>query len=96
MTIDERIRYMNGKINNIIYYRLTIEEENWEWRFRCQYMHVLRDLRKQILELIEDMEPDDERKEFYGGIVNLISPKVKTDECLSTIKSIEAYVNEYK
>jgi len=94
LDLDTRCRYVNAKIRNIIYYRLTVEESLWEseGRFRCQYMHVMRGLRSQVQGLIRDMQKDDTRISFYQGIVNLISPKIKNEDCMWTIRQMEEYV----
>jgi hypothetical protein len=93
MTIDERIRYTLAKLRNIIYYRLEVEP-TIEYRFRAQYMHVLRNYRKEVVGIIRDMEETDTRKEYLLGIVRLIDPKIKTNECLSTIQDLKEYVEK--
>ena len=97
MTIEEKIRYSTAKLRNIIYYRLVVEEqccamndERYD-RFRCQYMHVLRRYRKSLLTLVEEIPNDDPRKSWFLGIIKLISPKVKSDECKDTIKRLKDY-----
>ncbi len=92
MTLDDRVRYATAKVRNIVYYRLTVEENNPE-RYRCQYMPILRQYRKTLIDLIRDLGPDDPRGNWFKGIVKIIDPKVKGDECLGTIEDLEWYIN---
>ena len=92
MTLDDRVRYAKAKVRNIVYYRLEIEENNQE-RYRCQYMSVLRRYRESLVELIRDLGPNDPRTSWFIGLTNLIDPKVKSNECLSTIEDLEWYIN---
>jgi hypothetical protein len=103
ITIEDRIRYINAKIRNIIYYRLTVVPACCESGdpqlnvFRMQFIHVLRQLRKSLLSLVNDLpETMTEEKSYYLGIVNLISPKVKSVECRDVIKRINDYVKGYR
>lgn len=93
MTIDERFRYTIAKVRNIIHYRLDVEP-TIDYRFRAQYLHVLRNYRKELLSIINDMEQGDLRVPYLLGMVRLINPKVKTDECLSTIQDLKEYVEQ--
>ena len=91
ITVEDRIRYAIARIRNAIYYRLEVEENNKE-RYRCQYMHVLRGYRKLLLELVGDMDLSDPRIKLFEGMIEIIDPKVKSDECLSTIEDLKWYL----
>lgn len=101
MTVEEKIRYATAKVRNIIYYRLTVEVncensgDEYLSRFRCQYIHVLRQYRKSLLALVEEIPDGDTRKEFFQGMINLISPKVKSDGCKDVIKRLRDHWNKY-
>ena len=103
ITLKDRIRYINAKIRNIIYYRLVVVPNCCNSGdpqldvFRMQFIHVLRQLRKSLLSLVQDMpEEMKEEKAYYLGIANLISPKVKSVECRDVIKRIKDYVKNYR
>ena len=88
------IRYSKAKLRNIIYYRLEVEPTEIE-RFRCQYMHILRKYRKDTIELLGRIKSELKFMpdlgldyEFLSQAVNMISPKVKTEGCLETIKNL--------
>jgi len=99
--LEDRIRFANAKLRNIIYYRLTVEEaceksrDPYLSRYRATYMHVLRLYRKILVELVNDIPQEDPRKNWFQGIIDLISPKVRTDECKDTIKRLRDYLNSY-
>ena len=92
MTLDDRVRYATAKVRNIVYYRLDVEENNAE-RYRCQYMHVLRQYRKLLVDLVNDLGPSDSRTGWFEGLIDIIDPKIKSNECLSTIEDLEWYIN---
>lgn len=91
ISLEDRIRYIQARIRNMIHYRLTVEERLWDTRFRCQYVHPVRKLRTDLILLVGDMSADDPRREKFIGVVKLIHPKVKSSECLSTLRDIEEY-----
>lgn len=100
LEIRSSIQYAKAKLRNIVYYRLSVEPIMKE-RFRCQYMHVLRQFRKDNLALLERIAEshNPEFKEDYillSKAVDMISPKIKTEECLSTIKNLSSLLNEQK
>lgn len=90
-----RIRFAYSKGRNIIYYR-TLDQQ---LRPRATYIHVLRDYRKYLIELLSIL-PDTieykEPKEFFLGIVRLINPKVTTEECTQTIINMSEYYEQRK
>ena len=85
-SIIQRIRFAKAKIRNIPYY-WAYDESLGEERSRKQYMHVLRSFRKQLESLIPMIDPKTNIGDIklFKEIVNLISPKIKTDECGDTI-----------
>lgn len=95
MSVEEKIRYATAKIRNIIYYRLEVEETMLDVRYRMQYLHVLRQYRKSLLSLVDEMSDQDPRKEFFLGMINIISPKVKSNECKETIQILKDHFDKY-
>lgn len=95
MSVEEKIRYATAKIRNIIYYRLEVEETMLDVRYRMQYLHVLRQYRKSLLPLVDEMSDQDPRKEFFLDMINIISPKVKSNECKETIQILKDYFDKY-
>lgn len=94
MELEDKIRYSIAKIRNCIYYRLQVDESE-ELRplsFRRQYMHVLRQYRKDLLGLIQEIPAGDSRREFFLEMTRIIDPKVKSNECLDTIERLEAHL----
>lgn len=87
------LRYAKAKLRNIIYYRLVIEPTEAE-RFRCQYMHVLRKFRKDTVQLLKETDRNDPDWEFLNKAVSLINPKVRTEDCLETIKELSKLYGE--
>lgn len=87
------LRYAKAKLRNIIYYRLEIEPTETE-RFRCQYMHVLRRFRKDTVQLLKETDRDDPDWEFLNKAVSIIDPKVRTEDCLETIKELSKLYGE--
>ena len=95
MSVEEKIRYATAKIRNIIYYRLEVEETMLDVRYRMQYLHVLRQYRKSLLPLVDEMSDQDPRKEFFLDMINIISPKVKSNECKETIQNLKDHFDKY-
>lgn len=90
MTTEEKIKYTLAKIRNLVYYRLEVEPRDPN-RYRCQYMHVLRDLKKRLQELHKET-----RDPWWLGAANAINLKVRTDECLDTVYTLKEYVESRK
>lgn len=86
MTTEEKIRYTLAKIRNIAYYRLEVEPRDPN-RYRCQYMHVIRTLKQTLLEIYKETNDG-----WWLGAADIISDKVRTDECLDTIYKLRDYV----
>lgn len=70
----------------MIYYRLCVEPKD-PTRIRCQYMHILRRVRKELLEVADDLE-DSKTKELLTGLANIIPVKVKSNECFDIINKL--------
>lgn len=94
ITVEEKIGYIVARIRNIIYYRLTIEPSD-PIRYRAQYMHVLRNLRKDILDLLSEMSEEDTiRRTWLSRIVDIIPPSVKSEFCYDVIRQINDLVEK--
>lgn len=94
ITVEEEIGYIVARIRNIIYYRLTIEPSD-PIRYRAQYMHVLRNLRKNILDLLSEMSEEDTiRRTWLSRIVDIIPPSVKSEFCYDVIRQINDFVEK--
>lgn len=77
---------------NIIYYR-TIDD-----RPRATYIHVVREFRKQLLNVVAFLSDDPEYKrvkDLMLDLIRAINPKVKTDECMGTIIEMDKIYKSY-
>ena len=88
ITREEKIGYIVARIRNIIYYRLTVEPSD-PIRYRAQYMHVLRNLRKDLLSLA------DNRSTWFRDIISIIPAKVKSEFCFDIVRQINDYVEKF-
>ena len=94
ITREEKIGYIVARIRNIIYYRLAIEPSD-PIRYRAQYMHVLRNLRKDILGLLSELKLGDTgRRIWLSRIVEIIPPSVKSEFCYDVIRQINDFVEK--
>lgn len=85
-----RLRFVKAKLRNICYY-WNYDQSLGESRERKQYMHVLRDLRKQCLALVGKGSED----VLLKDIISMIDPKVNgKEEVEETIKKFENYVRK--
>lgn len=91
--IEIKIRYIIARIRNIIYYVLEVDK-NDPTRQRAQYLHVLRNLRKDLLDLLGELSKMDTRRFWFNSIVNLIDPKIKSEFCIETVRRIKEFVNK--
>jgi len=94
ITREEKIGYVVARIRNIIYYRLTVEPSD-PIRYRAQYLHVLRNLRKDLLSLVEDLSPTDNRASWFRDIISIIPAKVKSEFCFDIVRQINDYVEKF-
>lgn len=87
--LEFKIRTMFAKGRNIVYYRLI------DTRERAIYMHVLREYRKSLVELIQEIPKENRERDFFIKLINIIKSKVTPEECDETIlKMKELYERE--
>lgn len=95
--LRQRVSFLFFRGRNIIYYK-SIDN-----RPRAQYMHVLRNLREDAKDLLQEFSDNTvldkeiiEMKVFLKSILSIIPVKVKTEECESIINKLERslYVNQ--
>lgn len=95
--LRQRVSFLFFRGRNIIYYK-SIDD-----RPRAQYMHVLRNLREDAKNLLQEFSENTvldkeiiEMKVFLKSILSIIPVKVKTEECESIINKLERslYVNQ--
>lgn len=79
--LNFRIRLAIARGRNIIYYRER------DTRKRCQYLHVIRDFRKQLIYLKKQFteEIDQDTQNLFQQLIQVIDPKVKSENCIQTI-----------
>ena len=77
--LEFRINLAIAKGRNIIYYRER------DTRERCQYMHVIREYRKTLVDLVKELPENDPSSKFLQSLIKVINPKVKSEECIQTI-----------
>ena len=91
--LDFRIMCTLSKGRNIAYYRLIDD------RPRCQYIHVMRKYRQEVYEL-KKVILDQNVGYMYPGliekldkIINLIDPKIKSEECFEVALELNKIFN---
>ena len=91
--LDFRIMCTLYKGRNIAYYRLIDD------RPRCQYIHVMRKYRQEVFEL-KRIILDQNVGYMYPGliekldkIINLIDPKIKSEECFEVALELNKIFN---
>ena len=91
--LDFRIMCTLSKGRNIAYYRLIDD------RPRCQYIHVMRKYRQEVYEL-KKVILDQNVGYMYPGliekldkIINLINPKIKSEECFEVALELNKIFN---
>ena len=77
--LEFRINLAITKGRNIIYYRER------DTRERCQYIHVVREFRKTLVDLVNLIPENDPGRNFFIELIKVINPKVKSEECIQTI-----------
>lgn len=87
--LDLRVRFAFAKGRNIIYYRKLDKQLG---RVRVQYVHVLREYREALNDLVSKMGPGNDR-DTLKKIMSVIDPKVLASECERTIKNIETILD---
>lgn len=83
--MEKKLCYLIAKVRNMCYYRLSIEPK-LKREGRCQYTHILREIRKEALEL-KGLNSEIDK------LPSLIPAGVNTDTALEVIKNIN---NEFK
>lgn len=92
LDIFTRVSLLYSRLRNIIYYRLSVEPKYPE-RLRCQYIHILRLTREDLISLLNSPGISKEDYDTFLDIVRLIPPKIKDEECYSTILNLENYLS---
>ena len=77
--LEFRINLAIAKGRNIVYYRER------DTRERCQYMHIIREYRKTLVDLVKELPENDPSSKFLQSLIKVINPKVKSEECIQTI-----------
>ena len=91
--LDFRVRSTLSKGRNIAYYRLIDD------RPRCQYIHVMRKYRQEVYELMKSIqelgvsEMYSEVLKKFDRIINLIDPKIKSEECFEVALELNKIFN---
>lgn len=90
LSLEERANLVLKRIRNVIYYRLEVEPKD-PTRRRCQYIHVLREIRKELEYLTKF--PDFEDLKSY---LNCIPEKLKSEDSWDAIIGLNDYINNDK
>lgn len=91
--LDFRVRSTLSKGRNIAYYRLIDD------RPRCQYIHVMRKYRQEVYGLMKSIqelgvsEMYSEVLKKFDRIINLIDPKIKSEECFEVALELNKIFN---
>jgi len=91
--LDFRVKCTLSKGRNIAYYRLIDD------RPRCQYIHVMRKYRQEVFGLIKSIqelgmsEMYSDLLSVFNKIINLIDPKIKSDECFEVALELNKILN---
>ncbi len=89
MEKELKIKLAIAKARNIVYYR-SIDE-----RPRAQYLHVLREYRDQLLDLVLDPDPSPEI-DLLRRILSVLPVKVKSSDTDIVIQNIETTMEEWR
>ena len=87
LSLEERADLVLKRIRNIIYYRLEVEPKD-PTRRRCQYLHVLREIRKELEELTKDSN-----FERLKGYLSCIPENIESEDVWDAIIGLNDYVN---
>lgn len=87
LSLEQRADLVLKKIRNIIYYRLEVEPKD-PTRRRCQYLHLLREVRKELEELTK-------YPSFEGlkGYLSCIPENIESEDVWDAIIGLNDYVN---
>ena len=91
--LDFRVMCTLGKGRNIAYYRLIDD------RPRCQYIHVMRKYRQEVFGLMKSIR-ESGMSEMYSSlleklnrVINLIDPKIKSEDCFEVAMELNKIFN---
>ena len=87
LSLETRANLVLRRIRNIIYYRLEVEPKD-PTRRRCQYLHLLREIRKELEELTE--YPN---FEALKGYLSCIPKNIESEDVWDAIIGLNDYVN---
>lgn len=91
LSLEERADLVLKRIRNIIYYRLEVEPKD-PTRRRCQYLHVLREIRKELEYLIGF-----NKFKRLKGYLSCIPENIESEDVWDAIIGLNDYVrNEPK
>lgn len=91
--LDFRVKCTLSKGRNIAYYRLIDD------RPRCQYIHIMRKYRQEVFGLVKSIqelgmsEMYSDLLSVFNKIINLIDPKIKSDECFEVALELNKILN---
>lgn len=87
LSLEQRADLVLKRIRNIIYYRLEVEPKD-PTRGRCQYLHLLREVRKELEELTEYSN-----FESLKGYLSCIPEDIDSEDVWDAIIGLNDYVN---
>lgn len=87
LSLEQRADLVLKRIRNIIYYRLEVEPKD-PTRGRCQYLHLLREVRKELEELTK--YPN---FESLKGYLSCIPEDIDSEDVWDAIIGLNDYVN---
>ncbi len=94
--LKKQVQFAKARTRNILYY-WSLEQEDVFRATRKQYIHILREHRKDVSNLVELLKADDpvgfkEDIAHFENIAKIIDPKVRSNDCGDTIERIENYL----
>lgn len=94
--LKKQVQFAKARTRNILYY-WGLEQEDVFRATRKQYIHILREHRKDVSNLVELLKADDpvgfkEDIAHFENIAKIIDPKVRSNDCGDTIERIENYL----
>lgn len=87
LSLEQRADLVLKRIRNIIYYRLEVEPKD-PTRGRCQYLHILKEIRKELEYLTKF-------NDFVGlkGYLSCIPEDIDSEDVWDAIIGLNDYVN---
>lgn len=89
LDIDFRIKLAIAKGRNIIYYRER------DTRVRCQYIHIIREFRTQLVQMLNEIPKDHVYRKFIINLISVIHPKVESKQCVRAILKMKKVYTYY-